>query len=68
MENNKKHVPNMEISNFGGRSITDYTYHGGKDETTENQLNAYFRDYSDNRLKSKDGGTDDGNSKTNQQH
>ena len=59
MENNKKHVPDYEISTYSKRTApaTDYTY---------SKSDAYRQNHSNNRKNIiSNGGTNDGNHKTN---
>ena len=68
MENNKKHMPDYEISTYSKRTVpvTDYTYSKSESNTSSNPLDAYRQNHSNNRKNIiSNGGTNDGNHKTN---
>ena len=51
MENNKKHVPDYEISTYSKRTVpaTDYTYSKSESNTSNNPLDAYRQNHSNNQ-------------------
>lgn len=64
MKNNKKHVPDYEISTYSNRKPTEYTYSGNG--SSANPLETYLRNHSDNHSNyNQEGGADDRDNQTN---
>lgn len=64
MENNKKHVPNYEISTY--QKDGNFTYSPNQPKADTSVLISYFRDRSAARSDNKNtGGANDGTNKTN---